>query len=68
MIEFSRRFGGTPCLSIRSGRVGQRNSQEEAGDEYLLLGSFFDPESGSSKFLRNVFELPPDYLASHFRK
>jgi hypothetical protein len=28
-----------------------------------LLGLFFDPEDGGSKFLRNVIELLSDYIA-----
>jgi hypothetical protein len=29
----------------------------------ILLGLLFAPENGGSTFLRNVDELPPDYMA-----
>jgi hypothetical protein len=35
---------------------------------YWLLGFLFDPEDEGDTSLRNVFELLPDYMASHSKK
>jgi hypothetical protein len=57
------RFQETYLLHPQDRRVSQRGTVEKAGDMKNVFGLIFDPEDGSSTYLRNVGGLLPNYSA-----
>jgi hypothetical protein len=62
-VELQGRFGGTYCIHLQSRRVSEASSRRPLPLSCLHL----DSEDGSSKFFRNVSELPY-YTTLHPRR
>jgi hypothetical protein len=59
-VEVRRRIEQTYCLHFQVREVSQRRNRQQA--------ELFDPNNGSSIFLRNVLGLPSDCTALHPRR
>jgi hypothetical protein len=69
VIQFNtlirRRFGGSKIKPINKQEAKNRRNKQGVPLGDGLLGLFFRPQYGETKFLRNVGELLPYYMAQH---
>jgi hypothetical protein len=73
LVAVHRRFGGNLCLHFQRQRINQASNQQETRRKkrtaivsyWLIFGLLFDPEDGSSTYLRNVEEILPEYMELH---